>query len=511
MAAPAQYNLYSFASDIINAGNPNAVRLLDHHDSFGDLGVRGRMMVGYRDFWQPYNWSGWYAISAFTGETVVATPNVPGFTITPVLNTAAGFTYNHYDYATTTGGYSIGIKHQGQQSGGFDSATGSPATPNSDKAIGVRNNQFPHAYREVVFTGNVANDTILMGWSHDFKTMSRFHSTFLPATTATSYGNWTTISTNVRARLIYLQNTSGPSSLVWRTTRGGTTSNSTAFNANGATAITYVDADFATTSTNSNATRLYPQLKTDALGTNETGTFIPIIGLRVFTPSVAGLEIYDWAQSGFNLTHFYDTTNYDTPTAAFLAQWFAALDWPTHIKHMLGQNQTNTETTQLNAGNKTQFKADYNAMLDFIDSAYTSNGRTPPKHCLVSPVLLGAGALATSGRTIVNYTTMAQATYEVAQQRGCAFINLMAAQVTPMDMVYAHTAAGDNTSMFWTNTSTDEVHPNATGQGAGSIALAEWAQMQAAYSAGSGNSAPIIPSAPITTTPSTTRLNRGAR
>ena len=511
MAAPAQYNLYQFAADVINAGNPNAVRLVVNFDSFGDLGVRGRMMVGIRDMWQPYNWSGWYAISAFAGETVVATPNVPGFTLTPVLNTAAGFVYNHYDFATTTGGYSIGIKHQGQQSG-FDSPTGTPASPNTDKAVGVRDNRFPHAYREVVMTGNVANSTILMGWSHDFKTFSRFHSQYLPAYTATSYGNWANTGATVCARLIYLQNTSGPTSLVWLATRGGTAGSSTVVNANGAEAITYADVNFATKLTNTNNDRLYPQLKTDALATDETGTVLPIIGLRVYTPSVAGLEVYDWAQSGFNLTHFYDTATYDTVSATFLAQWLAALDWPTHMLHMLGQNQTNTQTTELNAGTKTQFKADYTAYLAFIDGAYTANSRTPPRHCLCSPVILGAGALATAGRTATNYTTMAQATYEVAQARGCAYINLMTAQVTPADMMYAHTAGGDNTSAYWTNSSTDEVHPNVTGQGAGSIALAMWANFRAAYDVGTGATTPIVTSAPITTTPATGRVfNRSAR
>lgn len=484
--APApSYNLYTFAHDVVHAGNSSkgvgAVRLMINGDSLCSPTVGGRMMEGIRDCSEPYRWQGWLGISSHTGYTVNPANPDPQWTTTPVLNVLAGMAYNHYDYSTSgfeaaTGAtFQIGDQHHGSAGWGADTAAGSPATPNSYVLPPSTTTFPPMPYREIVGTGNIANDQILMGWSIDYRHWDRFNSTIQPNTTATKFGNWAVDGDLVRGRIIYWRNTNGPTSLVWRSTRGGTTNNSTVVNASGASAITYADVDFTAASSSTNLNRLYAQLKTDALGTDETGKLIPILATRFWRPNAAGLEISQWTQPGWNLGLFKETLIIDSTS---LGQYLAALDWPTHWFIFLGQNQTVPQTNELNLGTLTTFKSDVHAHVARIFSCYDTAAQQRPKICLVSMWGLPSTSLAASSRNVLNYQSMDLAMYQCAQEGGHSFFSFYQAGLTPQETTDA-TQSGTYTPVLGTS---DDIHQAR----AGSMYLwgSFWRALKAADAAG---------------------------
>lgn len=460
---PTTYNLRPVAFRIINAGDSTKgvghVNLIQIGDSISTpLGVTGRGGVGPRDAWRPYCWSGWHGYSSFTmynvaptalDQTIVGTPainNAAGYpnytpgTSTPI-NGAATWGCNHYDYAN---GASIGDRHQAVQSTLTDSHTGLPLSPSPASSTFA-----PFGYREWVFSGNVATSEVVTGFSFDYRSLDRFNSVVQPASTATKFGNWTTAGDVVRCRLIYYANPDAPAALNWVPTRGNTAGTAVPFDPSAATGIRYVDCDLATATTSSNGNRPYPELRGGS--GNETGKVLPIVGYRFWRPNTPGLEIQQWTQSGFALTTMADAAIWDTTSRA---EYFEAIGWPDVAQVWLGQNQSNTETTELNAGTTTTFKTDYRTLLSRIDALYTAAGRPVPQYILISPYCLSNEALTTAGRNTTNYVTMDRAIYELAVERGAAFFSFYQLAPTP------HESQGDGSAyvplLF---NATDDVHP----------------------------------------------------
>lgn len=430
---PTVHNLGPWAYEIINAGDSSKgigrVNLLVQGDSITSQTAGGRFCVGIRDAWRPYRWSGWSMSSADIVYNPESATTDPGWTITPAPATriAGQLETNHYSYANT--GVGIGLQYQSQQSGTYDTPTGTPATPNTVNAGNSEALKFAAMdYREVVINADQANATFLFGWVTDFRTWNRFNSVAEPSWTASTYGNWSCKGDAVTARLIYFKNTSAPTSVTWKTYRRNSLNNSTTFNPNGAAAIAYVDTDFNTSATSDNLNAIRGQLHADSLGTNETGTVLPCLFVRFFRPNTPGLEVHNWSQPGWNFITFTDNT-YAGMSTTYTPQLLAALGWPTHLLLLHGQNQTTAQTNELNLGTSTTFKANYNTWLNELMAAYIGAGQPLPKVCLLSPYKVGPVKLATDSRNVLNYATMDQAIYEVAAARGYAFVSLL--QMTP--------------------------------------------------------------------------------
>lgn len=492
--APLSYNLRPFAYDIYYAGDtskiPGSVRWLHICDSFGDQPSLGRFHVGIRDVIKPYRWSGWYHPSASSSVYTGASPNVPGFTVSPVHAAPAGLRYNHFTFATTqTGGagndgnnYSIGLLCNGLGGAAADTKNGPVADPDAMYTIcPVVNSRemgwktYPQQFRELVFTANVANSTICFEWAMDYKTWNRFQSRAQPTSTASKYGNWGVDGDTVTARLIYVQNPEAPSSLIWRTTRNGSTNNSTAFNPRGTLAMTYVDANFTAASTSSVGNYLRPRILTDAAGTDESAggatggnTILPLIGVRYFRPNTPGLEYVAWSQPGWNTSQFLDYSTYDAMDPQATGEWLAALGWPTDISIQMGQNQTNTQQTELNAGTTTTFESDYQNVVNLINSRYDVAGRQRPKWLFIASWRLQSDFIVATGRNETNYTTMATAVYNRAVANGASFFNFQSIQHTPEDF---DDQAGATAQILW---SSDGVHQAASGAGSEYYVGALW-------------------------------------
>lgn len=494
---PATYNLRPFAFDIYHAGEPEyggqPVRWLHIADSFGALPSGGRFHVGVRDVIKPYRWSGWYHTSAASGLNPSPTTSDPSWTVSPSFTSPTNLFTNHFTYATTQTGnagtndgnsYVIGQMCNGNGGSPIDTVNGPVGNANAmytrfpnvnSRALGYKCS--PHDFRELAFAGNVADSTTCFEWVMDYRSWNRFQSRTQPTSTANKYGNWGVDGDTVTARLIYVQNPEAPTSLIWRATRNGTVNNSTSFNPNGPLAVKYVDADFSAVSTSGTANYLRPRIVTDALGTNEStggtiggNTILPILGVRYFRPNSPGLEFATWSQPGWSASQMIDSFTYDTIEAARLSEWLTALGWPTHISIQLGQNQPLGQQTELNAGTSTGFKADYQALVDLLNSRYDAAGRSRPKYLFFATWRLQSDVIVSNGRTELNYTTVAQAVYELAQANGASFVNFQAFQHTPEDF----TDNSNRGQILW---STDDVHPSTTGSGSLYYVGATWAQM----------------------------------
>lgn len=463
---PASYNLKQWAYEIINAGDSTKgigrVNLLVQGDSISSQTAAGRFCVGIRDTWRPYCWSGWSMSSGDIVYNPESATTDPGWTITPAPATrvAGQLECNHYSYANT--GLGIGLQYQSQQSATYDTPTGTPATPNTVNAGNSEALKFAAMdYREVVINANQADGTYLFGWLTDFRTWNRFNSVAEPAWTASTYGNWACKGDVLTARLIYFQNTSAPASAAWKTYRRNTLNSSTTFTPNGAAAIKYVDTNFSTSTTSDNLNAIRGQLHADALGTDETGTVLPCLFVRFFRPNTPGLEVHNWSQPGWNFIAFTDDT-YAGISTTYTPQMIEALGWPTHLLLLHGQNQSTAQTTELNLGVSTTFKANYNTWLDEIMAAYTGAGRLTPKVCLLSPYKIGPVKIAADSRNVLNFTTMDQAIYEVAASRGYAFVSLLQMSPTGFEM---EDNDGSGTASYAASLliDTDSIHPLRAG------------------------------------------------
>lgn len=507
---PMSYNLRTFAYDIYHAGDttkvPGSVRWLHICDSFGDQPSLGRFHVGIRDVIKPYRWSGWYHPSASSSVYTGGSPNVPGFTVSPVHAAPAGLKYNHYTFATTQVGdptpvtgndgnnYSIGLICNGNGGASADTTNGPVGGANAlytlcpavnSRTLGWKT--FPHQFRELVFTGNVADSTICFEWAMDYKTWNRFQSRAQPTSTASKYGNWGVDGDIVTARLIYVQNPEAPSSLIWRTTRNGSTNNSTAFNPRGALAMTYVDANFTAASTSSVGNYLRPRILTDAAATNEStggatggNTILPLIGVRYFRPNTPGLEFVTWSQPGWNVTQMLDYATYDAMDPQATGEYLAALGWPTHISIQMGQNQTNTEQTELNAGTTTTMESDWQNLVNLVNNRYDAAARARPKWLFIGTWRLQSDFIVASGRNETNYTTLATAVYNRAVANGASFFNFQSIQHTPEDF---DDQAAATAQILW---SSDGVHQNASGAGSEFYVGALWTGMVGSVEAQAG-------------------------
>lgn len=423
------------------------------------------MTPGYRDGWRPNRWKGWYAGSALNFLNY-ATVN---------LTAVVGFEGRDSTYSRT---------NRWVMTSGTRALESSGAVPDtaSQQVSGVTATDFsPNAYREIVCKGTANGDldsagtfpsnTAVQGFGTNHDNFERFNSIVQPSETSSSGGNWTVGGGALTARLIYFQNTNGPSDWRWMGYRNGSFyagSTSPTFNANGAESIQYVDctiAAYATSTSEANA-RVRPSIFTAASGTTVTANeCLPVIGCLIWDPNVTGLIMSRWSNAGWNSTHFVDTALFsDTHMAA----WLAAIGWPTHIKMQVGQNQTAGEQTELNAGTYTTYKANINAIIDRINARYTAAGRAVPRYYLVAPY--------DTSQTATNYAAMATALYEIAQARGCAFLNLPALMLCPRGF-----GSTDATTVL-ARGGGDDVHPSLTG--AQYFASLEWTAFEMAILAG---------------------------
>ena len=504
---PPTYNLRTFAHDIYHAGEPaygsSTVRWLHVGDSFAALPSGGRFHTGVRDSVRPYRWAGWYHPSAASGLNPSPATSDPSWTVSPSFTSPANLYTNHFTFATTQTGsagvndgnnYVIGLMCNGNGGSPIDTTNGPVGNANAmytrfpnvnSRALGYKCS--PHDFRELAFAGDVADSTVCFEWVMNEVVWRRFKSRAQPTSTANKYGNWGVDGDAVTARLIYVQNPEAPNSLVWRTTRNGTTSNSTSFNPRGTLAVKYVDADFTAASTSSTGNYLRPRILTDALGTNEStggatggNTILPILGVRYFRPNSPGLEFSTWSQPGWSASMFVDSGTYDTIEPARLSEWLEALGWPTHVSMQIGQNQPTGQQTEMNAGTSTGFKADYQALIDLIKARYSAAGKPQPKFLLLATWRLQSDFITSTGRNQTNYDTIAQATYEIAAANGASFINLQEFQHTEEDFT---DNAGARGQILW---SSDDVHQSSTGSGSLYYVGAVWAQMVGSLDAPQG-------------------------
>lgn len=140
---------------------------------------------------------------------------------------------------------------------------------------------------------------------------------------------------------------------------------------------------------------------------------------------------------------------------------------PNFVLLDIGQNlNSGDETNELNAGTSATFRANYNLILDQLATIYSGiSGAAQPYVILVNPTR--------SGYTDTHAEAKGRCIFQIAQERGCGFLDMM--QLMP----------SNETGNGWWTKSADDVHytgptvPNYTGDGNGGecVAAAMWGGM----------------------------------
>jgi len=447
--APAVHNLTDFAK-ALKFGD---TRLLIIADSIWTLETAvARMIQGIRDTWRPTTWKGFSGQSAcnFLNYGSVGLEQMFG----PEGRDSTYTRTNRWDMVS-------GVRAQ-TWSGAL------PDTAVTQNTGLVATNFSPNAYRELVFkgpangdaagAGNAPNGTPIFSFHHNQTVWMRWNADSQPSETASIGGNWTVRNTVLKARLIYFRNPNGPT-LSYQGQRAGGLGSGTSqvVNFSGSESVQWVDVDVGAASVLDANSRVRPTLFSSGVN-DETDKVLPIIGCRIWDPSVRGLELAVWANGGWNSSHF---TNQTLCADTHLARWLEAHDWPTHIMMQVGQNQTAGETTELNAGTFTAYKANIAAIIDRLNGLYAAAGLGAPKWCLNCPF--------DSSRSAANYDAMGVALHQLSKERGSAFINMNALSPAPRAIDSTDAAT------VWT---TDNVHPSLVG-GQGFAAII-WAAIETA-------------------------------
>lgn len=459
-SAPAVHNLRDFANDL-KFGD---TRLLIIGDSIWTLETSvARMTQGVRDTWRPTNWKGFLAQSScnFLNYASTGLEQMMG----PEGRDTVYCRTNRWDMVS-------GVRAQTW-------AGAAPDTAVTQVTGLVATNFSPVAYREVVFkgtangdaanAGDAPNGTPIFSFHHNHTVWLRWNADGQPSETPTIGGNWFSRNTTLKARLIYFRNPNGPtlSFQGWRAGGLGA-GTSVVINFAGSESVQWADVDIGASSAADANSRVRPTLFANGTN-NDDNKVLPIIGCRVWDPSVRGLEIATWANGGWNSTHF---VNQSLVSDTHLARFLEALDWPTHVMMQVGQNQSATETTQLDAGTITEYKANIIAIMNRVNGLFTAAGRATPKWCLNCPF--------DSSRSTANYDAMGVALFQIASERGTAFINLHALSPAPRALSNA------DASSVWLNSSeSPPVHPTLTGsQGFAAII---WTAIETAILSNSGS------------------------
>lgn len=467
MSAPAtSYNLADWARGVINAGDVangyGSARVLVVGDSLStpQTGVPGRLPAGIANMWRPYRWSGWYAETASVNQNHTASPNNPGWIVSPFNGAVSGVGFNGYAFV----GAASGAQFQ-TVTGGNDTSAGVPTalnTVNSDPRPGAYTFS-PHAYRDIVLQGSVAANTDLFQFVQDWRTWARFESISEPGTSATTFGSWICKGDVVRGRLIYWQNPDGPTDLRWRAYRNNTGGSETTLNASGSARLNWVDVDFAASTSHDGNQILRPRIRSGGSVVDYTASnkIVPVVGVRYFRPNNPGLEVSFWTQPGWNTEMFNGTSGgsgTDTINDTDLGYWLQALDWPTHVMVFLGQNQSSTQQTELNAGTTATFKSDYRTLVSRILARYAANGVPAPKMLYIAPPTTTRARVVASGRTDQNFPTLERAIYELAVEHGASFFSLLKTDIAVMDRSDDATGNGTGANNGQVAYSADEVH-----------------------------------------------------
>lgn len=459
---PMFWNVYGFAYDV----KYGDTHVLVMGDSINSQETSATTMVpGYRDSWRPVTWKGITANSAQNIMNFTSTSSALPGTWGPESNTTTNYDTNRWDMVAGTRALTLA----GAPDVAVAKITGLTAT-----------NFSPNAYREIVFkgvangdaagAGNVTNGTAIWGFAHNDAVFSRFNATGQPSETASIAGNWTVGGDAIKCRLIYFQNAGGPTTLQWTPTRANTAAGTpVTINASGSESVQYVDCIVnASSGPTATGTRVVARLiATGAGGTgsadDESNKVLPMIGARMWRYTQAtGLQMAFWANSGWKSTDFVNTS---LVSDTHLDSWLGALDWPGHLMLQIGQNQTAGETTELDAGTNTTYRANIVAILTRMFARYAANSRGRPKVLFIAPY--------DTSRTAVNYAAVAAALYSIAQEYGAGFINLQALTCAPRAIISTDIA---------TVLTRDNVHPSLTG--AQYFASITWAVFETALAAG---------------------------
>lgn len=179
-----------------------------------------------------------------------------------------------------------------------------------------------------------------------------------------------------------------------------------------------------------------------------------------------GLVVYDMATGGDNSEDiralFQDVVIPSAYTVAYMESMF----WPSHVYiYAPFQNQTGAEGTDFGTGSYAVAKTNLLGVIDDFRAMCDAYSKPRPKICI------DPGHH--TGYTAADMELRAKACYEVARERGCAFLNS-----------FAMTARNPSGSTAWfTNPTTDDVHfglPNTTeacGNGESYVAGVIWAAM----------------------------------
>lgn len=482
MAAPASWNLYA-AANLIKNGD---CRMLVIGDSINTQTLYYSRMggIGYFYTWKPAAWKGFFfnannytaadlgASSAGTGQSVaqLGTPKIS------YLGAASAKFANGYGYFNRSW-------NNYQYNFAAMSVSGSPAgTP----VYGANPNLFPMGYTEQQFDGTALPSTSTVYWYCDIENEGLTY----------MYGGDPFTGKTITARVVGYKNTNGP--VLQFSVYNNTSTTAT------------VDVDFGGTAGYVSAERTYTaasalqraQLSTkNPTGITSSKPFI-LLGYKFWNAALTtGLQIAVWAEAGWYLA---DAAGSTIATTQALADWGsyalgdAGATGPTNGPNVywihMGRNDI--------AGgySRATLMANARTLVAKCRAAAALQGVTNVHVVLCSPFRSAVGEVAAS-----TFADAADALYRVAQELSCGFLNYYQLQAPEAALPIGRqftTNAVDERLIF------DAIHPN--GPGSMYFASLAWSQIEAALD--NASSPAITTTAPITTTPSTTRaFNRGAR
>lgn len=402
MATPISYNLARIARHI----KSEYCNMLFVGDSINTQETDERRPCGVAYGWRPDSWRGWTwptggQINDSTGTGAPYSAGDVVGQVGPAFNeqfwATGAVTCNRYDLAGRTW-------QLARQTATYDVTGAACGTPQFSASPGV----FPVAYREQQWTGTIPGVSTIV---HKY--------TFRNTSLAKFWGGDPFASKTTTARLIgYKSTASPPMQLV---AYRGSGSAATAMNFNGAAGYFNAEAVFPTTANATLQLLLYTHASTAITSAKPLTT----VGVQIRNANTTGLMTAFWANSGWNTETFVDTALVsDANLAAWLSQILgtglgtatpSATNGPTAIRFSIGENQTATETTELNAGTYTTYKSNLRAAIARTVAACNSLGTQP---------LLWIEAPYQTLKSATNNAAMSAACYELAQELGCAFTDL---------------------------------------------------------------------------------------
>lgn len=256
----------------------------------------------------------------------------------------------------------------------------------------------------VVYTGNQSWSATSGDWKAVLANLSGY-----------AAGDWTS-SQNVMARVLYYRHSGGVTTNRFRTTRAATVNNTTV-DMSGTASVQYVDIDCGN-GAGAPDVRMIPD-GTVSPDADETGKAAVILGCIFYqhasTVPTPGIGIMDASLGGHTSTSLLGALGggaSPTSVAARVQEWFNAMRIGKryHFIIDIGQNAATNETSELNAGTVTTYKANIVALVN--------RARAIAPDCKI----LLCNPYATA-YTTTNNDTKGLALLAVAREMGCSYWN----------------------------------------------------------------------------------------